>query len=173
MFGSTLYIKRFNLHQARTEAFNRNLESEEVFLNMDIEQVKTFMTENAESEEVKKFIDSLADKRVGQAIKTYQEKTEREKLQGLQQEIEKLQFQNQQNQFKELVKNMGVPEQFTDFVIKGSEEETKQAAEAFLTNLKTLETVNRGSGATKFSAPSTKSYANMTPDEIFNSLPKN
>ena len=174
MSGSTLYIERVNLHQARTEASNRNLESEEVFLTMDINEIKNFLNENAESEDVKRLIDSLADKRVGQAIKTYQDKTEREKLQGLQQEIEKLQFLNQQNQFKELVKEMGVPEQFTNFVIKGSEEETRQAATDFLANLKTIQPVNKGSGSTRYSSAGIqKRYSDMTPEEIYNNLPKN
>ena len=141
---------------------------------MDIEQVKGFLNENAESEEVKKFIDSLTDKRVGQAIKTYQERTEAEKIASLKSEIDKLQFQTQQHQFKELVKEMGVPEQFTNFVIKGSEEETRQAAEDFLTNLKTIQPVNSGSGSSRYSSAGIqKRYSDMTPDEIYNNLPKN
>lgn len=173
MSGSTLYIQRVNLHQARTEAFNRNLESEEVFLTMDIEQVKGFLNENSESEEVKKFIESLTDKRVGQAIKTYQERTEADKIATLKSEIDKLQYVNQQNNFKEIVKDMGVPEQFIDFVIKDSEEATREAAGVFIENLKTIQPINKGSGATKFSAPTSKSYSDMTPAEIYNSLPKN
>lgn len=141
---------------------------------MDIEQVKGFLNENSESEDVKKFIDSLTDKRVGQAIKTYQERTEAEKIASLKSEIDKLQFQNQQNHFKEMVKGMGVPDNFISFVIKGSEEETRQAAEDFLTNLKTIQPVNIGSGSTRYSSAGIqKRYSDMTPDEIYKNLPGN
>lgn len=174
-----MQLYRPDLHRERTAAFNRNLESEEVGINMDINEIKNFLNENAESEDVKKFIDSLADKRVGQALETYKRGAEAEKIATLKAEIDKLQFVNKQTELKQLVLNKGVPAEFIDYVIRDTEEETAAAAGAFMENLnKTIESrepVNKGSGSSKYAGtvPGGKRYSDMKPEEIYKNLPGN
>ena len=146
---------------------------------MNAEEIKKYIADNPNDKDVMAILESHADKRVTQALKTYQERTEAEKLKALETQIAQLQAENMQTRFKSILAEKGIPEQFLEYIHGESEDEISQKADRLLETLngfiqKGIETgINNrlgGKAPIHGAAPASKPLEQMTPAEIYGSL---
>jgi len=151
---------------------------------MEISEITKLINDNKDNPEIQALMNSHADKRVTAAIKTYQEKTEIEKLKALENQINQLQQENTKSKFKSIITEKGLPEELAEYIQGSTEEEISTKADQLLNTLNSY--VQKGvenginiklsgkppvTGATP-AGVSIGNIKNMSADEILKNLDK-